>query len=92
VTLGTPLTALVVVVTSVAVSKLSAFMSVLQRIHCAPHRQSPLVAVVAVTLFLGWRFVRRIGGLTGDFLGATEQCAEVAFLLAVAVVRGGGVA
>jgi len=51
-----------------------------------------LVAVVTVTLFLGWRFVRRIGGLTGDFLGATEQCAEVAFLLAVAVVRGSGAA
>ena len=47
-----------------------------------------VVAVAAVTLFLGWRFVRRIGGLTGDFLGATEQCAEVAFLLAVALMRG----
>lgn len=47
-----------------------------------------ILATATVTLFLGWRFVRRIGGLTGDFLGAAEQCAEVAFLLAVAVVRG----
>lgn len=47
-----------------------------------------ILAAAAITLLLGWRFVRRIGGLTGDFLGATEQCAEVAFLLAVALVRG----
>jgi len=49
-----------------------------------------LLAVTAVTLWLGWRFVRRVGGLTGDFLGAAEQSAEVAFLLGVALVRGGG--
>jgi adenosylcobinamide-GDP ribazoletransferase len=49
-----------------------------------------LLAVTAVTLWLGWRFIRRVGGLTGDFLGAAEQSAEVAFLLGVAFVRGGG--
>jgi len=48
-----------------------------------------ILAAAAVTALLGWRFVRRIGGLTGDFLGAAEQSAEVAFLLAVALVRGG---
>lgn len=46
------------------------------------------VAAAAVAMLLGWRFVTRAGGLTGDFLGAAEQCAEVAFLLAIAVVRG----
>ena len=47
-----------------------------------------ILAMAAVTVLLGWRFIRRIGGLTGDFLGAAEQCAEVAFLLAIALVRG----
>ena len=47
-----------------------------------------VAAAAAVTAYLGWRFRRRIGGLTGDFLGAVEQCAEVAFLLALALVRG----
>lgn len=47
-----------------------------------------VVAAAAVAMLLGWRFVKRAGGLTGDFLGAAEQCAEVAFLLAIAVVRG----
>lgn len=49
-----------------------------------------VLAATAITLLLGWRFVRRIGGLTGDFLGAAEQSAEVAFLFAVAFVRGSG--
>jgi|688.fasta_scaffold92737_2 adenosylcobinamide-GDP ribazoletransferase len=49
-----------------------------------------VLAAAVITVLLGWRFVRRIGGLTGDFLGAAEQCAEVAFLLAVALVRGSG--
>jgi adenosylcobinamide-GDP ribazoletransferase len=49
-----------------------------------------ILAAGGISALLGWRFVRRIGGLTGDFLGAAEQCAEVAFLLAVAIVRGSG--
>jgi adenosylcobinamide-GDP ribazoletransferase len=36
----------------------------------------------------GARFVARAGGLTGDFLGATQQVAECAMLLAVAVLHG----
>jgi len=48
-----------------------------------------VVAAAAATAYLGWRFRCRIGGLTGDFLGAVEQVSEVAFLLAVAVARGG---
>jgi adenosylcobinamide-GDP ribazoletransferase len=35
------------------------------------------------------RFLRRAGGLTGDFLGATEQVLECALLLALALWRGG---
>ncbi len=36
------------------------------------------------------RFMRRAGGLTGDFLGATEQVVECALLLTLALWRGEG--
>ncbi|RMH39951.1 MAG: adenosylcobinamide-GDP ribazoletransferase [Deltaproteobacteria bacterium] len=42
-------------------------------------------AAAVVTLACGWRFRARAGGLTGDFLGATEQVAECALLLALAL-------
>jgi adenosylcobinamide-GDP ribazoletransferase len=35
------------------------------------------VATGAVAILTGWRFKKRVGGLTGDFLGATEQLAEL---------------
>jgi len=38
-----------------------------------------LVLALAATLWLGRLFKRRIGGYTGDCLGATQQLAEVAF-------------
>jgi adenosylcobinamide-GDP ribazoletransferase len=41
-------------------------------------------AATAVTLFTGWRYARRVGGVTGDFLGATEQLGEIAILLVLA--------
>jgi adenosylcobinamide-GDP ribazoletransferase len=37
-------------------------------------------ACVLVTLYCGWRFKRRAGGLTGDFLGATQQLAQLGIL------------
>ena len=40
-----------------------------------------LVAVVIVTLAAARYFVKRIGGYTGDCLGATQQVAELAFYL-----------
>ena len=36
--------------------------------------------VIAVTMLLGWRFQKRVGGLTGDFLGATQQLAQLGIL------------
>lgn len=45
-----------------------------------------LVAAV-VGAFLAYRFQRRLGGYTGDFLGATEQFAEVALLIALVAGR-----
>jgi adenosylcobinamide-GDP ribazoletransferase len=44
-----------------------------------------LGAAGLVALVLGRRFRTRAGGLTGDFLGATEQFAEVAALLVLVV-------
>jgi adenosylcobinamide-GDP ribazoletransferase len=45
----------------------------------SPKRLAAVVAAVAVvTLLTGWRYARRLGGLTGDFLGATEQLSELA--------------
>jgi adenosylcobinamide-GDP ribazoletransferase len=44
----------------------------------------------AVSLFAGWRFQVRAGGVTGDFLGATQQVSECALLLLLALLRGEG--
>lgn len=38
------------------------------------------LTIAVVTAVTGWRYWRRIGGITGDFMGATEQLAEVAAL------------
>jgi adenosylcobinamide-GDP ribazoletransferase len=42
------------------------------------------LAAVLVTAVCGWRFHVRAGGLTGDFLGATQQLVDAAILLALA--------
>jgi len=48
-----------------------------------------LLAVAGLTaVACGIRFMRRAGGLTGDFLGATEQVVECALLLTLALWRG----
>jgi len=43
-----------------------------------------VLSVLSVATITGWRYVRRAGGLTGDFLGATEQIAEVAAFVVLA--------
>ena len=43
-----------------------------------------LAAAVVVTLWFRRRLARRLGGYTGDTLGATQQLAEVAFYLGLA--------
>jgi len=49
-----------------------------------PARAVAVVGSAAVVaLVCGWRFWRRAGGITGDFLGATEQVGECAMLLAL---------
>jgi adenosylcobinamide-GDP ribazoletransferase len=44
----------------------------------------PLVISIAVTALAGWYFARRIGGITGDALGAANQIVELAVYLAFA--------
>jgi len=46
-----------------------------------------LVAVVFVTLAAGRYFVKRLGGYTGDCLGATQQLTEIAFYLGLLCAR-----
>ncbi len=43
---------------------------------------------IAVGVLSGRRFSARVGGITGDFLGATEQVGEAAVLLALLLGRG----
>ena len=43
-----------------------------------------VLAAVAITALMGWQFRRRLGGFTGDCLGATQQIAELAIYLALA--------
>ena len=42
---------------------------------------APVLATGLVTAGSGWFYVRRLGGITGDCFGATEQLAELAVLL-----------
>jgi adenosylcobinamide-GDP ribazoletransferase len=42
------------------------------------------LAAVLVTFLCGWRFHVRAGGITGDFLGATQQLVDAAILVALA--------
>ncbi len=47
-----------------------------------------LVATVLATIWLARKFIRRIGGYTGDCLGAVQQLSELAFYLAVLATIG----
>jgi len=51
------------------------------------------ILLVATTVLVGavtaWRYRRRLGGITGDFLGATEQLSEIATLAALAYAASG---
>ncbi len=45
-----------------------------------------LVALTATTVAIGWWSYRKIGGITGDLLGAAEQAGECALLCTAAAV------
>ncbi len=46
-----------------------------------------LLAMTLTPLTCGWRFHRRAGGITGDFLGATQQLTQLALLIAFVAVQ-----
>jgi adenosylcobinamide-GDP ribazoletransferase len=53
--------------------------------HCSVQRVGAVaVALAAVTALSGWRYWARVRGITGDFLGATEQLCELAALAVLA--------
>ncbi|MEM8713732.1 MAG: adenosylcobinamide-GDP ribazoletransferase [Planctomycetota bacterium] len=45
------------------------------------------LAMIPATILCAWRFQRRAGGITGDFLGATEQVNEMTVLLVLALMH-----
>lgn len=45
-----------------------------------------LLTAAVITSYMGWRFHRRLGGMTGDCLGATQQVCELGMYLAAATV------
>lgn len=49
-----------------------------------------LLTAAVITVYLGWRFHRRLGGMTGDCLGATQQLCELGMYLAVAAALWNG--
>lgn len=50
---------------------------------CGMHAVAGVIAALIVLIVLARWFMRRLGGFTGDTLGATQQLAEIAFYLAV---------
>ncbi|MEM9304876.1 MAG: adenosylcobinamide-GDP ribazoletransferase [Pseudomonadota bacterium] len=46
-----------------------------------------IVALTALGTLLAWRFRARVGGYTGDFLGATEQLSELTILVVLVAVQ-----
>lgn len=49
------------------------------------------LAVIVITVFSGWYYYKRVGGYTGDFLGATEQLSEIIILVVLAAKLPGEV-
>jgi len=45
-----------------------------------------LVTAALITSYMGWRFQRRLGGMTGDCLGATQQVCEISLYLVTGIV------
>ena len=45
-----------------------------------------LVTAALITTYMGWRFQRRLGGMTGDCLGATQQVCELGMYLVAGVL------
>ncbi len=60
-------------------------LGLLVALACLPTPQALVAALTlaAVAGLVAWRLARRFGGYTGDTLGALQQIAEIAFLMAI---------
>lgn len=58
--------------------------ALLLMVHGVPQGLAALAAAALASVWLAWRFRQRLGGFTGDGLGATQQVAEIAIYLALA--------
>ena len=75
-------------VQAVVATVLAALVVAAGRDALTPVAMLAMVAVsMAAAMLCGWRFHVRAGGLTGDFLGATQQVCEGALLLALVLAR-----
>jgi len=71
-------------VQAVVATALGALVLALARAALSPVAVLAMVAVsLGAAMLCGWRFHVRAGGITGDFLGATQQVGEAALLLAL---------
>jgi len=80
---GAPQAAIAVASTAVVAALVGA-----QRVLAPIEIGAALGAALLATVLAGARFHARVGGVTGDFLGAAQQLAECAALVLVAIVRG----
>jgi adenosylcobinamide-GDP ribazoletransferase len=63
----------------------AAVVGVLPLIWCGRHALAGIISALALLYALSRWFTNRLGGFTGDTLGAAQQLTEVAFYLAVLV-------
>jgi adenosylcobinamide-GDP ribazoletransferase len=77
-----------VVVASLWAAAVSVALAVL-RVMSVTELGAAWTVVALVALLSASRFRARVGGITGDFLGATQQVCECAVLLVLALGRGG---
>jgi adenosylcobinamide-GDP ribazoletransferase len=68
---------------SLSAAAIAGLLVVLKIVAWRPLLVSVLLAS-AVTVVCGWRFYKRAGGITGDFLGATQQVTDVVILVGLA--------
>jgi adenosylcobinamide-GDP ribazoletransferase len=75
--------------TSFAVALLTGGVAIYVLLVAGAQPDTVLAAVLAASLMrihLGWRLQKRLGGYTGDCLGAVQQLCELAFYLGLLVV------
>jgi adenosylcobinamide-GDP ribazoletransferase len=62
---------------------IAALIGVVPLVWCGMHAVAGIICALIVLCVLGRWFMRRLGGFTGDTLGAAQQLTEIAFYLAV---------